>query len=213
MGFCLYLSPNTSTLIIIQVKSELPSTFKAFRFQQHRWSSVPVNLFRKMLWEIIRSKVNFIFYASIAILKKIETEKLKGLDNKSCCQLCVSLYRLKIMGVNRSPLQCIKLKTFISSSTQEQQLIWDTIPDQNQPSQPHIIFRRPHHVDHGWRSCRPSCGREYKGEKHLLRAGGVREREYLLRAKVEQQFYTAERNERSFSKTSTTKMRMARGIF
>ncbi|KAG8483471.1 hypothetical protein CXB51_023105 [Gossypium anomalum] len=41
----------------LQVKSELPSTFKAFRFQQHRWSCGPANLFRKMVWEIIQNKV------------------------------------------------------------------------------------------------------------------------------------------------------------
>ncbi|KAK6936154.1 Glycosyltransferase 2-like [Dillenia turbinata] len=40
----------------LQVKSELPSTFKAFRFQQHRWSCGPANLFRKMVMEI---KVKF----------------------------------------------------------------------------------------------------------------------------------------------------------
>ncbi|XP_075634429.1 glucomannan 4-beta-mannosyltransferase 2 [Castanea sativa] len=44
----------------LQVKSELPSTFKAFRFQQHRWSCGPANLFRKMVMEIITNKkVNF----------------------------------------------------------------------------------------------------------------------------------------------------------
>ncbi|XP_009337395.2 glucomannan 4-beta-mannosyltransferase 2 [Pyrus x bretschneideri] len=40
----------------LQVKSELPSTFNAFRFQQHRWSCGPANLFRKMAMEIIRTK-------------------------------------------------------------------------------------------------------------------------------------------------------------
>ncbi|GLT82068.1 hypothetical protein SLE2022_004810 [Rubroshorea leprosula] len=44
----------------LQVKSELPSTFKAFRFQQHRWSCGPANLFRKMVWEIVtNNKVKF----------------------------------------------------------------------------------------------------------------------------------------------------------
>ncbi|KAG2333518.1 hypothetical protein Bca4012_016883 [Brassica carinata] len=40
----------------LQVKSELPSTFRAFRFQQHRWSCGPANLFRKMVMEIVRNK-------------------------------------------------------------------------------------------------------------------------------------------------------------
>lgn len=43
------------------MKSELPSTFKAFRFQQHRWSCGPANLFRKMVMEIIRNKVSLSF--------------------------------------------------------------------------------------------------------------------------------------------------------
>ncbi|KAF3628065.1 Mannan synthase 1 [Capsicum chinense] len=37
----------------LAVKNELPSTFKAYRFQQHRWSCGPANLFRKMVKEII----------------------------------------------------------------------------------------------------------------------------------------------------------------
>ncbi|XP_021899067.1 glucomannan 4-beta-mannosyltransferase 2 [Carica papaya] len=40
----------------LQVKSELPSTFRAFRFQQHRWSCGPANLFRKMVMEIVKNK-------------------------------------------------------------------------------------------------------------------------------------------------------------
>ncbi|KAI4322366.1 hypothetical protein L6164_022069 [Bauhinia variegata] len=40
----------------LQVKSELPSTLRAFRFQQHRWSCGPANLFRKMVMEIVRNK-------------------------------------------------------------------------------------------------------------------------------------------------------------
>ncbi|KAL1549352.1 Glucomannan 4-beta-mannosyltransferase 9 [Salvia divinorum] len=40
----------------LEVKNELPSTFKAYRYQQHRWSCGPANLFRKMLCEIIRNK-------------------------------------------------------------------------------------------------------------------------------------------------------------
>ncbi|KAF3441728.1 hypothetical protein FNV43_RR15643 [Rhamnella rubrinervis] len=40
----------------VKVKNELPSTFKAYRFQQHRWSCGPANLFRKMVMEIVRNK-------------------------------------------------------------------------------------------------------------------------------------------------------------
>lgn len=40
----------------LKVKNELPSTFKAYRYQQHRWSCGPANLFRKMIGEIIRNK-------------------------------------------------------------------------------------------------------------------------------------------------------------
>uniref|UniRef100_A0A7N0SYT1 Glycosyltransferase 2-like domain-containing protein n=1 Tax=Kalanchoe fedtschenkoi TaxID=63787 RepID=A0A7N0SYT1_KALFE len=40
----------------LKVKNELPSTFKAYRYQQHRWSCGPANLFRKMVKEIVTSK-------------------------------------------------------------------------------------------------------------------------------------------------------------
>ncbi|XP_030441309.1 glucomannan 4-beta-mannosyltransferase 9-like [Syzygium oleosum] len=40
----------------LKVKSELPSTFRAYRYQQHRWSCGPANLFRKMAVEILRNK-------------------------------------------------------------------------------------------------------------------------------------------------------------
>ncbi|CAI9260323.1 unnamed protein product [Lactuca saligna] len=37
----------------IKVKNELPSSLKAYRYQQHRWSCGPANLFRKMIYEIM----------------------------------------------------------------------------------------------------------------------------------------------------------------
>lgn len=40
----------------LEVKSELPSTFKAFRSQQYRWFCGPNNLFRKTVMDIARSK-------------------------------------------------------------------------------------------------------------------------------------------------------------
>uniref|UniRef100_A0ACD5WJD5 Uncharacterized protein n=1 Tax=Avena sativa TaxID=4498 RepID=A0ACD5WJD5_AVESA len=40
----------------IKVKSELPSSLKAYRSQQHRWSCGPALLFRKMFWEILAAK-------------------------------------------------------------------------------------------------------------------------------------------------------------
>ncbi|GAV61783.1 Glyco_tranf_2_3 domain-containing protein [Cephalotus follicularis] len=51
----------------LQVKSELPSTFKAFRFQQHRWSCGPANLFRKMVMEIVRNK-NVKFWKKVYVI-------------------------------------------------------------------------------------------------------------------------------------------------
>lgn len=56
-----------------QVKNELPSTFKAYRHQQHRWSCGPANLFRKMAMEIVRCKVKaivFIFILGMRMMVK-----------------------------------------------------------------------------------------------------------------------------------------------
>ncbi|XP_024975437.1 glucomannan 4-beta-mannosyltransferase 9-like isoform X2 [Cynara cardunculus var. scolymus] len=40
----------------LKVRNELPSTFRAYRYQQHRWSCGPANLFKKMITEIARNK-------------------------------------------------------------------------------------------------------------------------------------------------------------
>ncbi|KAJ0975333.1 hypothetical protein J5N97_017298 [Dioscorea zingiberensis] len=40
----------------LKVKSELPSNFKAYRHQQHRWTCGAANLFRKMALDIVRAK-------------------------------------------------------------------------------------------------------------------------------------------------------------
>ncbi|KAG0448974.1 hypothetical protein HPP92_027578 [Vanilla planifolia] len=60
----------------IKVKSELPSTLKAYRSQQHRWSCGPAVLFKKLFWKILSAKffiarrlvapfVTFFFYCII----------------------------------------------------------------------------------------------------------------------------------------------------
>lgn len=41
----------------LKVNNELPSTFRAYRYQQHRWSCGPANLFKKMAIEIATNKV------------------------------------------------------------------------------------------------------------------------------------------------------------
>ncbi|GAB2300669.1 Glucomannan 4-beta-mannosyltransferase 9 [Dionaea muscipula] len=60
----------------VQVKNELPSTFKAYRNQQHRWSCGPPNLLRKIVMDIIKhekvplwKKVHLIY--SFFIVRKI----------------------------------------------------------------------------------------------------------------------------------------------
>ncbi|XP_039113941.1 probable glucomannan 4-beta-mannosyltransferase 11 [Dioscorea cayenensis subsp. rotundata] len=40
----------------VKVKSELPSNFKAYRHQQHRWTCGAANLFRKVAFDIMRAK-------------------------------------------------------------------------------------------------------------------------------------------------------------
>ncbi|KAK8913619.1 Glucomannan 4-beta-mannosyltransferase 9 [Platanthera zijinensis] len=48
----------------LKVKNELPSSFKAYRYQQHRWSCGPANLFKQMFMEIVRNK-------KVSLLKKV----------------------------------------------------------------------------------------------------------------------------------------------
>ncbi|WOK97588.1 putative mannan synthase 11 [Canna indica] len=40
----------------LKVKSELPSTYKAYRYQQHRWACGPANLFKKMVPDILMAE-------------------------------------------------------------------------------------------------------------------------------------------------------------
>ncbi|XP_074588839.1 putative glucomannan 4-beta-mannosyltransferase 11 [Curcuma longa] len=40
----------------LKVKSELPSSYKAYRYQQHRWACGPANLFKKMALDILMAK-------------------------------------------------------------------------------------------------------------------------------------------------------------
>ncbi|WOL02691.1 putative mannan synthase 11 [Canna indica] len=47
----------------LKVKSELPSSYKAYRYQQHRWACGPANLFKKMTIDIIMAK-------KVTLLKK-----------------------------------------------------------------------------------------------------------------------------------------------
>ncbi|KAG6480033.1 hypothetical protein ZIOFF_063510 [Zingiber officinale] len=47
---------GTELLALIQVKSELPSSYKAYRYQQHRWACGPANLFKKMALDILMAK-------------------------------------------------------------------------------------------------------------------------------------------------------------
>nr|GMD58897.1 glucomannan 4-beta-mannosyltransferase 9-like [Ipomoea batatas] len=58
----------------VRVKSELPSSFKAYRYQQHRWSCGPAFLFKKMVMEIVTSKVSvwrkvYLIYAFFLVNK------------------------------------------------------------------------------------------------------------------------------------------------
>ena len=50
-------SSYSSSQGLMQVKSELPSTFRSYRFQQHRWNCGPSNLFRKTALEIMTNQV------------------------------------------------------------------------------------------------------------------------------------------------------------
>ena len=86
--------------IWLQVKNELPSTFKAYRYQQHRWSCGPANLFRKMAMEIINNKVYKFIYFFPWIIRNICRSRTKFVDyfcSKFICMLCplqkVSLWK------------------------------------------------------------------------------------------------------------------------
>ncbi|CBI32777.3 unnamed protein product, partial [Vitis vinifera] len=69
----------------LSVKNELPSTFKAYRYQQHRWSCGPANLFRKMTKEIILCEA-----------KGINLEEIS-------CHLCILLSTITFLNAVCTP--------------------------------------------------------------------------------------------------------------
>ncbi|XP_064955246.1 glucomannan 4-beta-mannosyltransferase 1-like isoform X2 [Musa acuminata AAA Group] len=75
----------------LAVKNELPSTFKAYRFQQHRWSCGPANLFRKMLKEILCCK----FPAEGVRLEEVPCHLRLLLREEDCRPLCDLLLLLR----------------------------------------------------------------------------------------------------------------------
>ncbi|WZZ17655.1 hypothetical protein YC2023_110744 [Brassica napus] len=72
---------NDLKKVWLQVSNELPSSFRAYRYQQHRWSCGPANLFKKMAMEIIQKEVKvpkwttIYIPATITILNAIATPK------------------------------------------------------------------------------------------------------------------------------------------
>jgi hypothetical protein len=72
----LMVHPPWIMCYVKQVKNELPSTFKAFRFQQHRWSCGPASLFRKVFPQVLKNKVSkpldsFMYQHLVSIYWKI----------------------------------------------------------------------------------------------------------------------------------------------
>ncbi|KAJ0088755.1 hypothetical protein Patl1_32359 [Pistacia atlantica] len=68
----------------VKVKNELPSTFKAYRYQQHRWSCGPANLFRKMVMEIIRNDVEVPKWGAVYIPAVITILNAVGTPSSHC---------------------------------------------------------------------------------------------------------------------------------
>ncbi|KAG9444576.1 hypothetical protein H6P81_015916 [Aristolochia fimbriata] len=63
-GMCNMVKEMLLQRYFSKLKNELPSTFKAYCYQQHCWSYGPANLFKKMVKEIIRNK-------RVSLLKKV----------------------------------------------------------------------------------------------------------------------------------------------
>lgn len=49
--------------------SELPSSFKSYKYQQHRWSCGPANLMKKIGMDVLLNKVSTQFIFTINFLK------------------------------------------------------------------------------------------------------------------------------------------------
>lgn len=81
--------------IWLQVKNELPSTFKAYRYQQHRWSCGPANLFRKMAMEIINNKVSLFCFLELSFIRNMQEQ------DKLCWLLMIQIH-VYVMSIAES---------------------------------------------------------------------------------------------------------------
>lgn len=52
---------DSSVCVPLQCQCELPESYEAYRKQQHRWHSGPMQLFRLCLPAVIRAKVYLVF--------------------------------------------------------------------------------------------------------------------------------------------------------
>ncbi|KAG6432787.1 hypothetical protein SASPL_104374 [Salvia splendens] len=107
----------------LQVYSELPSTFKAFTLQQHRWSSGQANLFRKTVMGIAANKNVMSFHRTKATViglveaktsnKWVMTEKLGDKLNNKGSKSKRSLVTLGKLVGERIHMQELGLAMFL----------------------------------------------------------------------------------------------------
>ncbi|GER36849.1 cellulose synthase like [Striga asiatica] len=92
----------------LEVKNELPSTFKAYRYQQHRWSCGPANLFRKMFKEIIMSCVAMEEMASTILVPEVHLPRPLAIYLPACITILNALSVIR----HEDPAEKIKFVSF-----------------------------------------------------------------------------------------------------
>jgi hypothetical protein len=72
-------------IITGQVKSELPSSLKAYRRQQHRWTCGAANLFRKTGKEILLTKVTLLLQSNSLCTNEKGSDDLRFMIGHISC--------------------------------------------------------------------------------------------------------------------------------
>ncbi|KAL0330930.1 UNVERIFIED_CONTAM: putative xyloglucan glycosyltransferase 3 [Sesamum angustifolium] len=103
----------------VKVLCEVPESFEAYRKQQHRWHSGPMQLFRLCLPAVIKSKVCLVFFLSSYIFMTWRKPHWRSYDVRNFCadihmeesQLDISLFLLRkvILPFYSFTLFCIVL--------------------------------------------------------------------------------------------------------
>nr|GMC50516.1 probable xyloglucan glycosyltransferase 12 [Ipomoea batatas] len=86
----------------VECECELPESYEAYRKQQHRWHSGPMQLFRLCLPDIIKAKVCLVSYVSIPVVLYLRFKYVDAIADLVLCYIPAAVSLLNILPAPKS---------------------------------------------------------------------------------------------------------------